>query len=236
MASDIRKLFELQLVDTELQQIERKRGELRDPATVESAVEQLRERASEVQAQFEKLSAELKDCELHLQGVEEKLKRDKARLTSGKITNPKELENLQREVEALGRQRSSLDEKALTLMEEVEAQRERAKAASAELSQREAELETVRKNHTEALKWLGDQERELREARGRAGAVVPPALLRRYETLLPRTNHLVVARLDGNLCTGCRIAVNAFLVRRARETDDIVTCENCGRILYGDRD
>ncbi len=76
--------------------------------------------AQQKRAALHKLSGDLKDSELKLDGIETKRKNYQQKLYQGTVTNAKELSNIEREIEALGRQRSDLDSKVLELMEQVE--------------------------------------------------------------------------------------------------------------------
>ena len=69
----------------------------------------------------------------------------------------------------------------------------------------------------------------------RAAAVdgISPALLREYEGLRGALGGIGVARLSGNRCEGCHLALSAVDVDRIRrEPDDaLVHCTECGRLL-----
>ncbi len=76
--------------------------------------------AQQKRTALHKVSGDLKDTELKLEGVETKRKNYQQKLYQGTVTNAKELANIEKEIEALGRQRSDLDGKVLELMEQVE--------------------------------------------------------------------------------------------------------------------
>src|SRR5690349_21604701 len=82
-------------------------------------------------------------------------------LNSGKVTNWKEMQDIQNEIEALGRQRSTLDERILNLMDQIETRRTaekdteaKSKAADAALAAKQAEYKATAQKlarHAQAL-------------------------------------------------------------------------------------
>ena len=71
------------------------------------------------------------------------------------------------------------------------------------------------------------------EARTAAAEAVPPDLVSQYERLRTKLGGIGAARLVGNTCGGCHLALPATELDRIRhQPDDAVTlCDQCGRIL-----
>ena len=62
-------------------------------------------------------------------------------------------------------------------------------------------------------------------------ALVDPALLKKYDTV--KTHHAVpMAKVENSQCGGCNMSLPTSVVKRVASSDEIVECENCGRILY----
>ena len=108
-AQDQLTLLELQRVDTSLDRIEHRLLTL--PARTEL-------RAAEVTL------AELRDrivaSEAEVDTVRTRAERDEQLLISGRLTSPKQLEELQHEVASLARRRSDLEDVELEVMEQLE--------------------------------------------------------------------------------------------------------------------
>jgi hypothetical protein len=75
-------------------------------------------------------------------------------------------------------------------------------------------------------------EQEARESQ--AAAFGDPTVLRTYEQLRKRMGGVGAARLVGNACGGCHLVLAAQEVDRIRRLppDELVSCEQCGRILW----
>lgn len=69
---------------------------------------------------------------------------------------------------------------------------------------------------------------ELRKARGELAEAVKPQLLNRYQRV-SSTYERTVVPVVGELCTGCFAKVPTSF---RYEKNAVMTCENCGRILY----
>lgn len=63
---------------------------------------------------------------------------------------------------------------------------------------------------------------------------IPPALLDRYHRLARRYHGRAVVEMRGEACTGCRVHLRPHMVQRVRQLDseEIVECDSCTRILY----
>ncbi len=74
-------------------------------------------------------------------------------------------------------------------------------------------------------------EKEAAEQKAQALAKkVDPALLERY-AVIKRGVTMPVARVVDNRCTGCNMELSVVLLRKLKENDEPVECENCGRLL-----
>lgn len=54
------------------------------------------------------------------------------------------------------------------------------------------------------------------------------------QRLKARLGGVAVAKIEGNLCGACRVAITAEIVRALRDPEGLPTCENCGRFLFGE--
>lgn len=71
---------------------------------------------------------------------------------------------------------------------------------------------------------------ELRKAREAIATRIPPQLLNRYERLSKSYGRAVVP-VTGNLCLGCFVTLPTSYPS-LKTKNQLLTCENCGRILY----
>ena len=79
---------------------------------------------------------------------------------------------------------------------------------------------------------LQSQLEELSKERAEIAAKIDEDLLSRFERLFKSKGDAVVVALDHEVCTGCHMKVTTQTAHRVKAGKEIVSCENCGRILY----
>lgn len=225
-------LYALQQIDSALAAAMRKYNAL-DKGVKEKAAE------DEAKAAFEQVSqtasdthGSLKDSELELQTVEKKRQDHEKKLYSGMVSNPKELQAMQEEIESLGRQRERLDERILSLMEEVEQRRSEETKAKAALDSAESAYAAKQAEYQAAAKVLVREIRSLSKQREEAVKPVSPSLLKRYDTMRAAKQGVAIGKLEDGRCGSCHTNLPSNLIRRAEDSQSIELCENCGRIVF----
>ena len=113
-------LYALQLVDTQILRAKRAQAALDNGTAAAAAAEAAHAQAQQRRAEWQKLAGDLKDTELKSAAIETKRKSYQQKLYQGTVTNVKELGNIEKEIESLGRQQSDYDGRVLELMESAE--------------------------------------------------------------------------------------------------------------------
>jgi len=81
-------------------------------------------------------------------------------------------------------------------------------------------------------KALQSRLEELTKERAEIAGKIDEDLLGRFERLFKSKGDAVVVALEHEVCTGCHMKVTTQTAHRAKAGKEIVSCENCGRILY----
>ena len=79
---------------------------------------------------------------------------------------------------------------------------------------------------------LQSQLEELSKERAEIAGKIDEDLLGRFERLFKSKGDAVVVPLEHEVCTGCHMKVTTQTAHRAKAGKEIVSCDNCGRILY----
>lgn len=228
--SQPRVLYDLQQIDTEIRTKKQRLGEVlrlqKEPAVLLEA----RQHAHSIDNELRELRARRENLVLEIKGLADKAKRSEERLYSGTVKNPKELTDLQQEVEALGRRRASLEDDALLMMMEIDERKVAQSEADAEVTRLASEFETASVDFKKEQNTLALQLNQLLERRKRQLSRVHPPLLKIYDDLTRQKNGIAVAGLRGNKCQGCQLTLSASTIRAADE-GKLVYCDSCGRIL-----
>jgi uncharacterized protein len=230
----------------------RKVDVLRDLQAVDSALDQVRARLARVAevwgrrtqvdaaaaardaaaAALRQRQTEQKDLELQVEKRQDKLKADTDKLYSGRVTSPRELDDLSHEVEQDRRQVSTLEDRLLALLEEVETAEATARSAEAAHAEIEAAWKREQAELAESRRTLEAESARLNARREEVTAQTDAASLRTYEGLRRTRGGLAVVPIQQRTCQGCRITLPSSEEQKARVSDDLVTCNSCGRILY----
>jgi predicted nucleic acid-binding Zn-ribbon protein len=233
---DLEVLVLVQDQDTILDQLRHRRASLPVRAELDAALaavtasrraaEVLREQSHEVEAEERRLDDEA-------QSLAAKAKEVDAKLYSGTVTSPRELQALQTDLEMLRRHQREIEDRELERMEARERAEEELAQAEAALAARDADVTRLRADLGAAEAEL-DAEIEREEAvRAQHASGIPPALVADYERRRAKNRGFGIARLVGDTCQACHLSIPATEVERIRRTggDPVASCDNCGAIL-----
>ena len=179
----------------------------------------------------EEAAKQATEHEHEIRAVVEKRASSEETLYGGAVTNPKELQDLQMEVESLGRRKLTLDDEMLHLILARDELGE-------ELNEAEATLEEMNAAQEESNIALQAEKGELAESvnellaeRKRRVADVDPDMFQVYNRMRGSTANRPLAELQGNACASCGIEQNVVVISAINRGEGIVNCQNCGRIL-----
>jgi predicted nucleic acid-binding Zn-ribbon protein len=228
--SQARVLYDLQQIDTEIRTKKQRLGEVLRLQKEPPALVAARETAAAADAELHRWRARHQDLTLEIASVADKAKRSEERLYSGSVKVPKELNDLQHEVEALGRRRAALEDEALKVMMAVDERQTTSGQAAAEVKRLAGEFNAAVATLKVEQQNLGVHLSKLIEKRGRQATLAQPALLKSYDQLIQEKRGLAVAGLRGSKCQGCQMTISGATIRAATE-GKLVRCDSCGRIL-----
>ena len=226
------KLYRLQQVDSlldksriRLDEIERA---LKDHEKIKRAEKVLED------ANMEVLEAGkiLKRAEQEVQEQQGKIERNQNRLYSGKVTIPKELQDLQLEAEAFKRNLSKLEDlqlEKMVVVDEIETIQNGAQETLQSIIEQTAEQNSELTN--EQIELIDEMER-LEGEREAAMASIPADDLKLYESLRQSKAGIAVSKVSEKSCSACGSGLPHALAQAARSPNMISRCETCGRILY----
>ena len=228
--TQIHHLFQLQKLDSEIDEQKKLLGDVLKAQKEPPSLLAMRERAETAAANLEKWQTSLKELSLEVRSVTLKAAESETRLYDGTVSNPKELTELQQEVEALGRRKVVLESGILEAETKIEALLKEDTVATDELetavaqwNEQSAHLKTEQNN-------LALNLHKLMQARKARAVTIEAPLMSEYEKLRELKNGLAVAGLRVNMCLGCRTTVSANKVKEVQEGQKVY-CGGCDRLL-----
>lgn len=232
-------LLKLAEADLAIGRLERQLDELPE----KTAILELRHKLRDVETLMDKArlfvdqqQAALRRLEDEGALLEEHIRSEQAKVSSGAVTNHKELQNLTRELDSLRRQKDAKDSATIEQMERLEAGEAQATKITHSLAkarEKEARLIAQFQERGGALRVELDA---LARERAALVATIGPELTLQYEETRAVKHGIAVGMLDGSTCSVCRIELPAERTQALREHasrtgDPIAQCPSCKRIL-----
>ena len=228
-------ILELQLLDNEIMQSNTKLKslpEIEQLLHIEKRVTAANDELAVVKSEADQIALELRRGEVDVETVTDRITKDEARLSSGNAT-PKELEQLQHEVESLKKRQEALEEIELEIMIRNDAVIARSNTLTTDL----ASLQTLKDEISGRLQSATDEINKViadkNTARNLVTGKIEKALIDLYEKIRGNAGGVGAAALVGNKCNGCNLAINAVEMDRIKSLskDELLRCEECRRIL-----
>ena len=231
--SAIKELVALQKIDLQLQDIESLLGDL--PKKVQALVNEEKELTDNVEnakVRLKELGLELNKCDSSIE--ETKVKIDKQKDQLFLVTNNKQYDALQLEIDHSKKEMDEIETKSLELSEEKEnleietkSNEENLGSLSTDLIQRREKLEVLMKESSEE-KAILEKDRKSQVGNIDANVIV------NYDTVYKARKGLCVVPVNGSACGGCGGFVPPQIVSEVRAEKGLHNCESCSRFLYYD--
>jgi predicted nucleic acid-binding Zn-ribbon protein len=230
------RLLELAEIDAELTRLDHRRRGLPEHEELSRLAQrdrELRDELATLEAREGDLRREQGKAEADVEQVRTRIDRDRTRLDAGQVSSPRELENLQSEIESLHRRQSDLEEVVLDVMERREGAQGRQRAATAERAQIVADAAAATARRDASLAEIDEQAGKAADRRTGVVADEPADLLDLYERLRVQHGGVGAAALRRGRCEGCHLSLNTVDLNaiRAAAADEVLRCEECRRIL-----
>ena len=227
----VKQLYDLQLLDWDVQEREQTLVEVRDRIADDSELTAIAIRIKDIATRLVELEAPRRQAEVAIEQHEQRLESIDKRAFSGVITNPREMSAYEEEKAGVEQKRADEEDTLLDLLvtiEGLQADAAQAQEASDRISaRREEELPVLRAREDTISSELPG----LYERRQEMVGEFPPQATAVYENIRKIRNGQAVALVERGMCQACRITLPSEELQQARISQKIVHCDSCGRIL-----
>lgn len=228
------RLLDLQALDTRLSQLDhraRALPELVDIARLEAQEADLVAEVVRAETAVSDLQREVTRAEAAVQQVRDRAARDEARLTAG-TGSAKDLQALQHELASLARRQSVLEDEELEVMQRLEDAQTELRTAADARDEHASRLAVLRQARDEKTATIAAERDEVASGRPAVTADLSAELLALYDRVRAHSGS-GAAQLAQRRCGGCRLELTAVDLSRFRAApeDEVLRCEECGRIL-----
>lgn len=231
MLDTIEKLLILQDRDRKIRRVQ---GEL---AHIEPERQSLKTKAANAQASLETAKTRIKEIESNRKELELEVEAKKELIS--KYANQQfqtrkneEYRALAHEIELCKQAIFKIEDQEIALMEQAEAAQKEATRATHSLADSKKLVEEQLTALTAREANLKKELAELSANRQELASAVDDSARARYERLVKNKGENVVVGIQHGVCGGCHMRVPPQLLVTCQAQQELVTCSNCGRILY----
>lgn len=224
------QLNQLQKTDIEIQTNEKTLNHLTSQLGENEVVVQAQNRLTSSQQDLKELKRQQRATEGEIEDLTARIAPEDEKLYSGRITNTKELSNIQHEVDILKAHRSKLEDTVLETMEKIQQAEAEAAAAGKELGRLETEWQKQQQQLSADIERIKPILTDLRQKRQALADNIDPQTLVLYQQL-GKQKVTAVSHVEQGICRGCRISLSTATMQQVR-SGNLAQCTNCGRILY----
>jgi len=230
--AELQKLIALQNLDTSIRKLE----------TDQQAIP---ERRAEIEREFDQRAFEIRALEsrrdeakhtrarLETEVADQRSRAERAERNLMSSKKQEEYTAAIREADAARKQISALETQILEQMEQLE-------QAEAALNERAAEITSLNSDREARLKafdeetgTIGDRLAAARKEREEVFANLPKQMSGMYARIRARIRDgVAVAEARNRSCSACFMSLRPQVMAEIRRGEDVMTCDNCGRILY----
>jgi len=230
--AELAQLIALQNADTNIRRLQ-------------TEIESIPDRRAEIEKEFDQRAFEIRAMEerrdnarhertrVEAEIFEQKQRAERADRNLMAAKKPDEYTAAIREADAARKQISALETQVLEQMEISD-------QAEKELAERAPEVEKLRVEMEASFKAFDeqakDQQKQLEQARvdrERLTRELPKATGALYNRITKRIRDgVAMAEARNGACTACYMALRPQIMSEVRRGDEVITCDNCNRILY----
>lgn len=231
MIPELSRLIEVQVIDKDIQEIQRALEQLpEDLKATEAALARLQDQQAAHLQQLEDLKAQRRDTETEMAEMEAGIKKSRQRLME--IKSNIEYKAMLKEIAFKEDQRDQRETRTLELMERMEEENRAIAAKEQEIQEQEAVLNQQRLVVEAETAKLREELAGLQEQCAKLHQGLPAHLLKRYDFIRQRRNGTAVAPVRDGVCMGCNMNILPQQFIDLQKGNEILQCPHCQRILY----
>ncbi|MDG1718556.1 MAG: C4-type zinc ribbon domain-containing protein [Flavobacteriales bacterium] len=227
----LKALYDLQCVDSEIDQLRVVRGELPvEIQDLEDEIARLETRLEKIEEEKSILKADQKDKKVAIKNSEELIVRYKKQLEN--IKNNREFTSLTKELEFQELEIQLSDKRTNEIKAKVLMKDEVISSTTEDLNENKEDLEGKKSELAEITAETEKEEKALIKKSKSLQKKIDDRLLSSYERIRTRVrNGLALVSVDRDACGGCFNKIPAQRQLDIKLHKKVIVCEHCGRIL-----
>lgn len=233
MKEQLYALLLLQKIDNEIAEEEARRKKLPENIKVkEDQIERLEKNYLQEKNSLKELQLKIKKKEMDAKAINDKIEKNKNELYGGKISDIKELKQIQKVIENFKNDQDRIEEDLLILMDKEDELKVKIIEVEKDISNLKTLLVEIGKNvedEDQAIQqFIKDKEIEKTEI---IIQINNQDLVDRYYQLWEDKNGEAIVEIDSSTCSGCNLSLPSDIIYHLQKDDSLIICPNCNRIL-----
>ncbi len=225
-------LYRLQQVDSQIDQIQARLRIIQQTLENDAELRSANERLASAEGKHREAERLLMLSESEVEKQQIKIEQAEASLYGGKVHNPKELQDLQKDVASLNRYLETLEERQLEAMIAAEATQHEMQIAKEDLERTLSNLKDQNEDLTQESEFLRKNLERLDSERQAVVTDIAARSLGLYDELRKQKRGLAITTIADSSCEACGTTLTPSQQQNARSTSQLFHCPTCGRILY----
>lgn len=225
-------LYRLQQVDSQIDQIQTRLKSIQQTLENDAELRAANQHFATADDQHKAAERLLKLSEAEVEKQRTKIEQTEASLYGGNVHNPKELQDLQKDVASLKRHLETLEERQLESMIALETAENELQTAKTDLERVQSNLKEQNKDLAQESETLHKNLERLNSERSAVVTDIASQTLSVYDQLRKQKRGLAITTIADNACEACGTTLTASQQQTARSTNQLFHCPTCGRILY----
>ncbi len=178
---------------------------------------------------FDEMKKEHRSLEQGLEDDETRIVKFKNDLMG--VSTNKEYTAVLKEIELKEEEIGKKEERILELMDSLEETGEKHEDMLRELASKRGVVEAEKKKFEERVAFLEEDSKKLGAEKPTFLSELDPLVQRRYQRLIEKYGDVAATRVLGETCGGCGTQLPPQIAVEAKKNNQLISCQNCGRIL-----
>lgn len=227
-----KNLYTLQKIDSLLDQHQARLGEIEVALANHALVSKAQAQAQRAERALNEAKKNLQKDEAEVRAQRIKIEQTESMLYSGRVVNPKELQDLQNGIAALKRFLGVLEDRQLESMVAVDSAQEINQDRQEELTQALAQGEKKNTALVDEREIIRKNVRQVQAQQEKQWPLIAADDLRTYQVLRKKRAGIAVTKVANQACAACGTTLTEVTFRAARSPNQLIFCDTCDRILY----
>jgi predicted nucleic acid-binding Zn-ribbon protein len=227
-------LYQLQKIDSQVDQTSRRVKEIQNLISFDEKSNAISTELQGIESELEAIKFQADQTEKTINQRKIKLEQANSALYGGKVHIPKELVDLQAEIESHKNAISQMEDEFLKSLDKMEITQTQLSSIKDRLEKSKIDFETLRTQLISENNIAQKNLERLNVERQVATSQISKEMLTIYENIRQKKKGFAVSLISEQACSACGYELTPAEVQKARTSTDLFYCSSCGRILYSE--